>query len=303
MVAIELAMFLELDFSISAGIIAILTIQPTKKETIKTALGRLVAFIVALIIAFLCFKVLGVTKTGFVIYIIIYLLVCIVFKWNNAITLNSVLVSHFVSLGIMDIYAVVNEILIFGIGVTIGIIANLHLHKKINYIEEMKRATDEQIVYILERISKRIINKNLPNYNEKCFITLEKTLRKAKNAAEDNYNNQLIGGDVFDIEYIAMRERQYIVLYEMYKDVSRLDSKPITAEKISAFFENMAEVFDKDNDGKALMEDFIEMDKYMKGQVLPTTRLEFEDRARLFILMRRIEEFIAIKIEFYENFR
>lgn len=40
MVAIELAMFLELDFSNLAGIIAILIIQPTKKEIINTALGR-----------------------------------------------------------------------------------------------------------------------------------------------------------------------------------------------------------------------------------------------------------------------
>lgn len=301
MTAIELAMFLELDFSISAGIIAILTIQPTKRETIKTALLRLIAFIAALIIAFLCFAVLGVSKTGFVIYIIIYLLVCILFKWNNAITVNSVLVSHFVSLGVMDIYAVANEVLIFGIGVSIGIIANLHLHKKIYYIEEMKKATDEQIIYILGRMSKRIVNKNLPDYNGKCFDKLEKLLRVAKNLAEENYNNQFRKGDIFDIEYIAMRERQYIVLYEMYKDVSRLNSKPITAEKISRFFEDMADVFDKDNDGKALMKEFIEMDKYMKGQVLPTTRPEFEDRARLFNLMRRIEEFINIKMEFFER--
>ena len=48
----------------------------------------------------------------------------------------------------------------------------------------------------------------------------------------------------------------------------------------------------------ALMEAFKEMDAYMKKQPLPTVRQEFEDRARLFIMMRHIEEFITIKKEF-----
>ena len=235
-IAIELAILLNLEFSISAGIIAILTIQPTKKETIRTAIGRLIAFVVALIISFVCFYMLGVTKTAFLIYISIYILVCHIFKWNNAITINSVLVSHFVTAGAMGLPHIINEVLIFGIGVGIGILANLHLHKKVNYMEEMKKATDQQIIKILNRMAERIINKELSDYNGDCFKILEKLLRKSKNIAEENYNNQFGKSDIFDIEYLAMRERQ-----------------------------------------------------------------EFEDRARLFNLMRKIEEFIYIKMEFYQK--
>lgn len=300
-IAIELAILLNLEFAISAGIIAILTIQPTKKETISTALGRLIAFAIALAIAFVCFSAFGVTRSGFLIYIVLYIFVCLLFKWNNAITINSVLVSHFVMMGVMDISQIANEIMIFVIGVGIGIGANLHLHKKVDYIEELKNATDEQIKKILHRMSERIRNKDLSDYNGDCFKSLEKSLRKAKNLAEENYNNQFGKTDIFDIEYLAMRERQYIVLFEMYKTVRKLESKPITAEKVATFFTNMANEFDKDNDGKELMDRFAEMDRYMKSQVLPTTRQEFEDRARLFNLMRKIEEFINIKIEFHDN--
>ena len=160
-IAVGLATLLNLEFAISAGVVAILTIQPTKKETIRTATGRLIAFIVALAIAFVCFSVFGFTKQAFLIYIIPYIFVCHIFKWNSAIAMNSVLVSHFVSLGAMDAASIANEVLIFAIGVGIGIIANLHLRKKVDYIEEMKRATDEQIVKILHRMSERIINKDI----------------------------------------------------------------------------------------------------------------------------------------------
>ena len=300
-IAIGLATLLNLEFVISAGIVAILTIQPTKKETIHTAVGRLIAFIVALFIAYVCFAIFGFTRQAFLIYIIPYIFICYFCQWNSAIAMNSVLVSHFLTFGAMDASSVFNEVLIFALGVGTGIVANLHLRKKVDYIEELKKETDEQIIKILQRMSERIVNKDISDYNGDCFVVLEKLLRKAKNIAEENYNNQFGNTDTFDIEYLAMRERQYIVLYEMYKNVSRLESKPITAAKVSKFFADMAKVFDKENDGKALMEEFAEMDMYMKSQPLPVNRQEFEDRARLFNLMRKIEEFIAIKSEFYEK--
>lgn len=300
-IAVMLATLLNLAFAISAGIVAILTIQPTKRETFQTAGSRLIAFCVALCIAFLCFCLFGFTLQGFLIYIVCYIFVCQVFGWNHAIAMNSVLVSHFVSLGAMNASTVANEVLIFAIGVGTGIVANLHLHKKEDYMEELKGAADEQIVKILYRMSERIISKDISDYSGDCFRILEKRIRKAKNLAEENYNNQLGNKDCFDREYIAMRERQFIVLYEMYKDVRKLESKPVTAEKIATFFADMAGVFGRDNDGKALMEQFEEMDRYMKAQELPANRQEFEDRARLFHLMRHIEEFVHIKMEFYEN--
>ena len=42
--AIIVAQLLHLEFAVSAGIVAILSVQPTKKETLRTALSRFLAF-------------------------------------------------------------------------------------------------------------------------------------------------------------------------------------------------------------------------------------------------------------------
>ena len=42
--AILLAFILKLEFAVSAGIVAILSVQPSKRETIHTALSRLYGF-------------------------------------------------------------------------------------------------------------------------------------------------------------------------------------------------------------------------------------------------------------------
>lgn len=297
-VAITIANLLQLEHAISAGIVAVLSIQPTKRETINVAVGRLIAFGIALVIAAISYSIFGINQIGFLVYMVPYVFICYLRKWNAAITMNSVLVSHFLTYESMALPYILNEMLIFGIGVSVGILINLHLHKKKAYIEKLKNETDEQIVKILTKIGERIQNKDVLEYNDTCFQTLERIIREAKNAAEENFNNQFRSQDKFDSEYIAMRQRQYNVLHEMHKIVNKLETTPHTAEVISDFFDKMASVFHRDNDGKALMEQFKEMDLYMKTQKLPTQRQEFEDRARLFALMRNIEEFIEIKMEF-----
>ena len=297
-VAIAIANILKLDYAVSAGIIAVLSIRPTKRETLQLASGRLVAFLIALIIAMLSYNLFGFTQLAFWIYFIPYVFICYLKKWTASITINSVLVSHFLTYQSMDYEYILNETLIFLIGVTVGILMNLNLHHKEEYIENLKIKTDEQIVKILRVISHRIQDKKALDYTTDCFIELEHLLREAKNAAEENYNNKLRKGDNKDVEYIAMRQKQYNVLLDMYKTAKTLETKPHTAHLIVDFFEKMADEFHRENDGKALMEAFKEMDAYMKKQPLPTLRQEFEDRARLFIMMRHIEEFITIKMEF-----
>ena len=301
-VSILVAHFFGLKHEVSAGIVAILTIQPTKRETIETAVGRFLAFIIALVIAFISFKIFDFTLTAFFVYLIIFIMVCQSFGWTSAMTMNSVLISHFLAEQDMNLSAIVNEVLIFVIGVGTGIVANMHLKKNVNYIEELKDATDDQIKKILEQMANGIVNHNVSEDNYDCFYTLRKHIRDAKNVAEENYKNQLKQHDIFDLEYIRMRDKQYLVLYEMYKFARHLDAKPITAEKLSDFMLEMSVSYNRDNTCEGLMESFKEMDKYMKAAPLPVERNEFENRATLYGLMRHMEEFLQIKIDFAKKF-
>ncbi len=296
--SIFLAHILNLNYQVSAGIVAMLTIQPTKRETIETAIGRLVAFIIALIIAFISFKVFDFTLTAFFVYLILFIFICQIFGWTSAMTMNSVLISHFLTGKSMDFAAIINEVMIFAIGVGVGILANMHLRKNVDYIEKLKNATDEQIKNILEQMAKGILNQDITDYCEESFFELRNHIRMAKNVAEVNYKNQLRREDIFDLEYIRMRDKQYLVLYEMYKFVIKLDAKPITAGKISDFLMEVSISYHRDNTCEELMEHFYEMDEYMKTSPLPVERNEFENRATLYGLMRHIEEFLQIKMDF-----
>ena len=162
--------------------------------------------------------------------------------------------------------------------------------------------TDEQIIRILSRMSERILSQDKSDYNGECFASLKTQIQRAKNVAEENFNNQFGSGDIYDMEYIKMREEQIQVLYEMYKNVRAIHTIPATAETISVFLREMSEVYHRNNTGKDLMEQFLELDASMKSQPLPVERNEFEDRAKLFGLLRSIEEFIQIKKDFAKKY-
>lgn len=300
-ISIMAAFALGLEFYVSAGIVTILSIQPTKKETLKTAICRLLAFLCALLIAAVCFGVLGITVQAFFVYLFVFIGVCLIFRWNSAMAMNSVLISHFLSVGNMSPKMIFNEVLIFVLGVGLGIFANMHLSKDKFAIEELREATDNQIKKILSRMSERILTHDLSDYNGECFEKLMDVLHKAQAMADTNYKNQF-GDDVFDREYLKMREKQCQILFEMYKNVKKLNTSPVQAKSISDFLKKISEEYHKDNTVDDLLVRFYEIDGAMKAEPLPVTRDEFEDRARLFSVLGLMEEFLKIKEVFADKY-
>lgn len=296
--AILLAVLLGAENYISAGIIAILTIQPTKRETLKTAVIRLVAFICALLIAAVTFNLIGYNVYGFIAYLVLYIALCVKFKWISAMAVNSVLISHFISFGNMGLPALGNEALIFFLGVGMGILVNLRITGQKRKVEDLKNKADEQIRNILRRMAERIKDKHVEGYDGACLRELDCIIDDGIRAAKNEHANTLLDDSTYDIEYIKMRDKQYEVLLQMYNKVRRLDTAPDTAEHVALFLEKTANEYSRDNDVKDLLASLDMLNEYMKSQPLPEDRTEFEDRALLYALLIDLRDFLEIKREF-----
>jgi uncharacterized membrane protein YgaE (UPF0421/DUF939 family) len=296
--AILLAVLFNAENYISAGIIAILTIQPTKRETLKTAVIRLVAFVCALLIAAVTFNVIGYNVAGFIAYLVIYIALCERFKWISAMAVNSVLISHFISFGNMSLAHLGNEALIFILGVGMGILVNLRITGQKKKVEDLRNRADEQIRNILRRMSERIKDKHIEGYDGACLRELDSIIDDGIRAAKAEHANTLLDDSTYDIEYIKMRNKQYEVLLQMYNKVRRLDTTPETAQHVSLFLEKVSREYSRDNDVKDLISSLDMLHVYMDSQPLPSSRKEFEDRALLYALLIDLRDFLEIKREF-----
>lgn len=150
--AITAANLLGLKFAATAGIITILSIQNTKKETLRVACRRGLAFLCALGISAAAFGTLGFTMPAFALYLLIFSCVCLFFGWTEAIAMDSVLITHFLSEGNMGIALFLNEICLFLIGTGMGILANLHLHKEADLYDRLAQKADLQMRTALKQL-------------------------------------------------------------------------------------------------------------------------------------------------------
>ncbi|MFI3329391.1 MAG: aromatic acid exporter family protein [bacterium] len=298
--AIIISNLLSLEFSVSAGIVAILTIAATKKETIKTVLERLVAFIIAIIIAFICFNLLGYTYLAFYIYLFLYLIICKYKKWGSAMAVNSVLVSHFLTVKEMNISTISNELLLFGIGALFGVLVNLHLRANNDYLNQMYLDINVQVKKILSRMSQRVSNDNLDEYNGTCFTNIKESIEKTKQKVELNYMNSF-SKKRNDFEYINLKEQEVHILYNIYKKLKNINVNLITTECVSNYINYLSENYDKDDLIDEVIKEFYLLKEEIRNSVLPENRTEFEERAKLYIVLEYLEELLLLKKEFIIN--
>ena len=280
-IAIGLAGELGLKYSATAGIITVLSIQNTKRETLKSAGNRWLAFLCALALSKLSFALL-----------------CICAGWTEAIAMDSVLVTHFLAEQEMGLSLVANEVLLLLIGTGMGILVNLHLRRRQGEFERLAEAADGQMKEILHRMSLWLPEEDKDAYRPDCFPELKKALHAAKACAVSDYGNTLLAKSVYELDYIAMREQQSMVLREIYDNIRRIRYLPVQAEQVARLLGEIGEDFRRDNTVEGLLEKLEALLTGMKSQPLPDSREEFEARAILFYILMQVRQFLEIKREF-----
>lgn len=297
-VAIVIAQILKLEYAITAGIITILSVQNTKKDTLKTAAKRGFAFLCALGISWCCYQVLGYTTVAFCVYVILFLIVCIAAGWQSAMAMDSVLISHFLAKGTMDIDMLYNECMLFLIGAGAGVLVNITLHRDEKAFNRLAESVDESIRGVLIRMAERLTDGNLDGYDGSCFVDLNTQILEAEACALKNRANTLFHMDQFELSYVHMRQKQMLVLEEIYKSIVRIKSLTKQRIVIAEFVEKIAREFARENDVKNLLEELEIINNDMKRENLPADREEFEARAVLFYILRQLEELLRLKREF-----
>ncbi len=280
----------------TAGIIAILSIQNTKRETIQVALNRAGAYAAALLLAAGAYGIMGFTLPAFGVYLFLFIMLCMMLGWEDGIVMNSVLITHFLTERSMTWELILNETLLFVTGVGFGVLVNLHLRRKESLFDGYAQKVDDCIRDILKKIAGQLNGKNYFSGDE--FKILDESVKKAKLCAMENYNNDLRSMDERELRYIRMREHQSDVLKDIEESVTKISYTAKQSEQVAELFMHTEQCFHKDNTVAGLLEELEGLFDNMKKQKLPGTREEFESRAVLFYILMQMKTLLQIKREF-----
>ena len=301
-IAILLAQAFKLDYSVSAGVIAILSVLDTKKSSVTIAFQRIGSTILALGVATILFQLVGFTTLVFGLYLLIYIPLAYKLKVEVGIAPCSVLVSHLLLEQSTSISWLTNEFLLMIIGAGIAILFNLYMPSKENQLNQLRDEIEEKMKHVLIGFDS-ILRKG--STNEKVEILLKELYTDLKNAekmAYTEYNNQLFSqNEDYMLQYFDMRQQQVKILAEMSTDLSNCFLPTKQNVVLAHLFHQTANQLHESNPVVDLKKDIYSLLNEFRNSELPKTREEFENRATLFILLTDFTRFIQIKKEFFEQ--
>ena len=195
-----------------------------------------------------------------------------------------------------------NESGLFVLGTGMGILANLHLHKKEELFDRLAERADRKMREVLNCLRRELtVRDESAKLREEAMQSLkelETALVLLKDCAYQNWNNTLFQNSVYEVEYARMRERQAEMLGHIQASVQMAQSMPRQAERIAGLVGKVEAEFDRDNTVKTLLEELQQVFEKMRQEPLPEKREEFEARAVLFYLLKQLEEFLELKWNF-----
>lgn len=99
-----------------------------------------------------------------------------------------------------------------------------------------------------------------------------------------------------------MRKRQNDILRDMAENVNRCQLAASESLILAQLFKKTAQQLSQKNPAQDLLDDITQYLAIFRERPLPKTREEFETRATLLQLLRDLETFIQVKVDFYQQF-
>ena len=291
--AIIIASFFKLQYSTVAGVITLLVVKDTKKETLKGAFGKLFGFVLCTVYSYICFNLLGYNLFAFSLYILIIIGTCFVLNIRYVIAMCVVISSHYLLQSSMSIYWILNEKGLFIIGAGIGIIINMYMPSNFHKIYLGQQKLQEQVSLILMDIADIISNPDKNLSFQDNLDELNKLIKNSTKDAYENINNNLLSDTKYFLEHMEIIKSQRDILNNLYTLVSQLNYVPSQGYIVSEFINKVGNTSFEANTVTNLLSDLNRISNDMKTQPLPKDREEFENRAILFLCLTELKKYLV----------
>lgn len=295
MAAVLTAEAMGLAFAYSAGIITLLTIQDTKKETVKIAGKRILLFLIMTVLSVLIFPVADFHVWAFGLVMIPCLYCGMAFHMKEAMVSAAVLCTHYISVKSCAPSAIGNEFMLLLTGAGIGTVLNLFMPDGTKALNRYRQTVDDQMVHILKRMALYIRKEDKSDYTGSCFDELDVMLEDLKKEAVAYSNNHFIKVNDEYYNYMQLREKQCIVLKRVYADIVRISTQPVQVIPLAGLIRHVADGFSKEASAygnEKLLKELDTLHASYAAAELPKNREEFESRAMLYHILEDMRVFL-----------
>lgn len=299
-IAITIAQLLSVSNVVSAGMLTILCIQPSRKKSVESAWHRFLACILAIIFSIIFFELFGYSPIVLGILLTVFIPTTVYLKIEQGILTATVITLNLYSFGLIKPDFLYEQLLLIIIGIGTGLLVNLYMPSLDKKLQEKQKELEDHFQIILYEIALYIREQHM-DWDGKEITKVEKILEEADELVKRDRENHLLKDDHFYYNYFRMRKKQFDLLQQMLPLVTRLPEKDEISERIATFFEKLSKSVHPGNTAILFLDELSEIRTQFKDEELPTTQDEFETRASLFQLLHEIEEYLTLKSKFKKS--
>lgn len=302
-IAIIISNAIGLQFGVTSGIIAILSIHEVKREAFLIGVRRIIAAFIAILLSFVLYIVLGNNPVVFGLFLIIYIPLTIKFKLQESMVVGAVLSTHLLSSHSINYSWIVNEMLLTIIGISTAMLFNLYMPSLKEEFEKNREKIEENYKLIISHMAERLITGKSENVKKEIMDITEKIIEDNKKIAKRICDNYFIfKNDYYYLSYMEMRRAQFETIRRMNKHFLRFYMAYYQTELLSEYTHKVADNIHKDNNCIQLIEELNILRSEYKKMDLPQNRDEFENRALLLQFLNDLEDFLLLKKAFKEHY-
>ncbi|MGA8943331.1 MAG: aromatic acid exporter family protein [Thermoactinomyces sp.] len=292
--SIAIAKWLGLQFYVSAGIITILCIKTTKKQSYQMAWELFFGSLVGLGISAIIFEGIGYHIWTLTLLLLVLIPMSVYLKINDGIVTSTVVILHLFTLEDASYAVIVNEICLLVVGIGTAILLNLYIPSLEKELKAYQQKIEDNFKTILREFA-AYLREPERYWDGKEILETAQWLSEAKELAILDLENQDGPTARYFYHYFEMRERQFEILERIAPIVSSLDRSYEQGEMIARFLEDLADAVHPGNTAHIYLKELEELRQNFRKSLLPQTREEFEIRASLYHFINEMRRYLLIK--------
>ncbi|GEN57215.1 hypothetical protein GCM10012290_10700 [Halolactibacillus alkaliphilus] len=292
--AVWIAELMQLDSYGSAGIIAVLCIQPTRKQSFLTAWHRIAAGLLSMVYAYVIFEWIGYSPLTIGLLLLLFIPVTDKLNITPGIVTSLVILFHFYAARRVDIDIIINEALIMFIGIGVALILNLYMPNLDNKFADLRIQVESNYQSFFRNVAK-YLRGEVVTINGEMLIATKKALKEADILVQRDLENTFSKSTSYRRSYFSMREIQLHSLERMLKVIRPQMVSVKQAKLIADLLDDLADAIYPENPVDYHIHSVNDLLDRFEKQDLPKTREEFEIRADLFQLLNEIDHYLTIK--------
>ncbi len=302
-IASLVARFISLDYWMTAGVLAILSIHLTRRDSVVASAKRLIDAVYAILLSTLLFIAFGYNFWIYAIFIFIFAYTSWMLKIHEGIVPALVLVTHLLMVESFSMHMIYNELSLIFIAIGIATIFSIFYPAASEKELEMHVESVDHLVadhlYMLSLLLKD------PDFNEEYYrhySMVDHKIQELIDTVELVDKDLLFQNDHSYLAYFHMRKEQNSYIRHMYQQALKIKKLHPFAIEISKYVVTVSEDIGLYNKAVTQLRNLDVLQKSYKETTLPKTREEFEIRAVLYQILNEIESLLTVKVQFHHQY-